>query len=152
MFKLKDSNKHLILNNWVSAMQRKFLKYSKVLHCVAFLLHRKYHILEYFWHIYLKILNEESCYLVQCIKCFCFHKTRFILVLCQSQSIVGLKETDCQILLQQRWVYLGSAEKSNSWSPTMGSHVQGSAQQGKENTFIEGKMQLGGRVLARKEE
>ena len=79
---------------------------------------------------------------MQCMKRFCVHKTRFILVLFQLQSIVGLKETDCQILLQQRWVYLGSAENCISESPVMGSHMQVSAQQGKKNTFIDGKMQL----------
>ena len=52
---------------------------------------------------------------------------------------VDMKQIDYQIFLQQRWVYLGSAENCNSVSATMVSHMQVSKGQGKENSFIEGK-------------
>ena len=48
-------------------------------------------------------------------------------------------ETDCQIFLQQRCVYVGSAENYSSGSTTMVSHVQVPTEPGKENIFIEGR-------------
>ena len=37
--------------------------------------------------------------------------------------VVDLKQTDCQIFLQQRWVYLGSAKNYTSESATIASHL-----------------------------
>ena len=52
---------------------------------------------------------------------------------------VDLKQRDCQIFLQQRWIYCRSAENCNSGSATMVSHMWGLAGQGKETAFIEEK-------------
>ena len=57
---------------------------------------------------------------------------------------VCLRETDYHLFLQQRWVYLGSAENCSSGSTTMVSHMQVSAHQGKANVFMEGKRMLEG--------
>ena len=48
---------------------------------------------------------------------------------------VDVKQVDCQLFLQQRWVYSGSTENCNSESATMESYVQIPPQQGKENTL-----------------
>lgn len=37
---------------------------------------------------------------------------------------VNLKQVDCQVFLQQRWIYSGSAENCSSESATMVSHMQ----------------------------
>ena len=59
-------------------------------------------------------------------------------------AVADLKQIDYQIFLQQRWIHLGSAENCNLVSVTMVSHVQILTQQGKENTFKEGKRKLRG--------
>ena len=46
---------------------------------------------------------------------------------------VNLEQIDCQMFLQQRWVYLGSAENCSSGSATMASQVQVPARRGKES-------------------
>ena len=60
--------------------------------------------------------------------------------------LVLTKQIDCQILLQQRWVYSGSAENCNLRSATMASHVQASHGQVPTwgNAFIKGKRKLRG--------
>lgn len=50
-------------------------------------------------------------------------------------TLAGLKQTDWQMFLQQRWVYSGSAENGNLWSATMVSHMLVPVQQGKEDIF-----------------
>ena len=59
-------------------------------------------------------------------------------------ACVDLKQIDCQLFLQQRRIYLGSAENCHLGSASMVSQMQVPALQGKENTFIEGKRKLGG--------
>ena len=54
----------------------------------------------------------------------------------------SLKKIDCQIFLQQRWIYLGSAENCNSGSATMVSVCK--FPHDEENAFIQGKRELGG--------
>ena len=54
-----------------------------------------------------------------------------------------LKQTDCQVFLQQRWAYQGSAENCNSGPATMVSHIQSLPEQGKENFLIERKTEIG---------
>ena len=39
-------------------------------------------------------------------------------------TLVDLKQTDCQLFLQQRWVYSGSIENCSLWSAIMVSHAQ----------------------------
>ena len=56
---------------------------------------------------------------------------------------VDLKQIDCQMYLQQKWVYLGSAENCNSGSATRVSHVQAPPGQGKDICIAE-KRKLGG--------
>ena len=58
---------------------------------------------------------------------------------CTGHQNVDLKQIDCQIFLQERWIYSGSAENCNLGSATMVSFRQVPAQQGEENSFIEGK-------------
>ena len=57
---------------------------------------------------------------------------------------VDLTQADCQIFLQQRWVYSESAENCSSGSATMASNVQVSTKQEKESAFIERRRKLGG--------
>ena len=52
---------------------------------------------------------------------------------------VDLKLTECQIFLQQGWVYAGVTENCRSDSATLVRNVQVSSEQGKENTFIDRK-------------
>ena len=54
-----------------------------------------------------------------------------------------LKQIDCHLFLQQRWVYLWSAENCNSGSTIMVSHVQVSAHQEKASVFMEGEKNVG---------
>ena len=54
-----------------------------------------------------------------------------------------LKQTDCQIFIQQKWICLGSVENCNSRCATMESLMQVPAKQVK-NTFKEVKRKLGG--------
>lgn len=63
---------------------------------------------------------------------------------CMGHQNFDLKQTGCQILLQQRRVYLGSANNYSLESAPMVSHVQVLAGQGQENSFIEGRRKLGG--------
>ena len=76
---------------------------------------------------------------------------------------VDLKQIDCQIFLQQRWLYLRSAENCNSVSATIASHMQVLTWQGKRNTFCREEKKIGralikslwlfiGWVLTRREE
>lgn len=53
--------------------------------------------------------------------------------------VADLKQTEHQIFLQQRWVYLGSADNGNSGSAITERQVQVPEEQGKEKTLIEGK-------------
>ena len=48
---------------------------------------------------------------------------------------VDLKQTDCRISLQQRWVYSGSVQNCNLGSATMGIHVQ-VPQKNEKKTFF----------------
>ena len=50
---------------------------------------------------------------------------------CREKKSDGLKQTDCQVFLQQRWGYSGSAEKCSSGSATMVSHVEFRHSEGK---------------------
>ena len=52
---------------------------------------------------------------------------------------VYLKQTDCQIFPQERWVYQGLAENWNMGSVTMVNYIQVPIQQGKDKTFTERK-------------
>ena len=56
---------------------------------------------------------------------------------------IDLKQIDCQLFLQQRWVYSGSAENCNLGSATMVSQGQVPTCQEKESTFIEGGREVG---------
>lgn len=56
---------------------------------------------------------------------------------------VKLKQIDCWLFLQQKWVYLESTMNWNSWFATMVSHMQIPSKNGKENSFIKGKRKLG---------
>ena len=58
-------------------------------------------------------------------------------------AFVDLKKIECQIFLQQRWVYLESLESCDSGSVPMVSHVQVPPRQGK------GPFKAGKRKLAR---
>ena len=58
-------------------------------------------------------------------------------------AFVDLKQIECQIFLQQRWVYLASSESCNSGSVPMVSHVQFPPKQGK-GPFTAEKRKLGG--------
>ena len=71
-------------------------------------------------------------------------QTFFVVMFWQTGSLNkqtnhNLKYTDCQILLQQRWVYLRSAENCNSGSVIMASSKKVPEGQGKENAFLERK-------------
>lgn len=58
-----------------------------------------------------------------------------------------LKQTNCQVFLQQRRIYSGSAKNCN-WGPTnVMSHVQVPTQQGKEKLLQRGKGSWGPRVI-----
>ena len=59
-------------------------------------------------------------------------------------TIVDLKQIDCQIFLQQKWICSGSAENCNLGCATMMSHVQVSTWQGKETVFTGRKRKLEG--------
>ena len=61
-----------------------------------------------------------------------------------TKDCVDLKQIDCQIFLQQRWVYLRSAETCHLGSIIMMRHLQIPAGQGKENVFAKGKRKRGG--------
>ena len=50
-----------------------------------------------------------------------------------------LKQTECQIFLQQRWVYSGAAGNSNSGSKTMVSRMQVSHNKGMRTLLQKGK-------------
>ena len=63
-----------------------------------------------------------------------------------SGSYTGcLKPVDCQIFLQQRWVYSGSTENCNSGSATVARHIQFLHGKGRR-IFIERKWKVGGPV------
>ena len=57
---------------------------------------------------------------------------------------IDLKQVDCQLFLQQKWVYTGSTKNCNSGPATMASHMQVRAQQREAKSFKEGKRKLGG--------
>ena len=61
-----------------------------------------------------------------------------------NSRFVDLQQTDCQIFLQQRWVYSGLAESCTLGSAATVSHMQVLAWQEKETTFIDGKRKFGG--------
>ena len=57
-------------------------------------------------------------------------------------TVVDLKQIDCQIFLQPRWIYSGSPENCSLGSATVGSHMQVPEGEGR-NTFIEGEKEAG---------
>ena len=100
--------------------------------------------------IFVLLWDIWPCYYVHCLKNLFF-------LLCWSIVFryVDPKQIDCQLFLQQSWVYLGLAESCNLGSGTMESHGQVLAQQGQENTLIGRKKApwlFTGWVPARKEE
>ena len=50
---------------------------------------------------------------------------------CRDKKSDGLKHIDCQVFLQQRWAYSGSAGKYSSGSATVVSHVEFQHSEGK---------------------
>ena len=64
-------------------------------------------------------------------------------------GFVDLKQIGCQVFLQQRWVYLGSAEDCSSGSTNMVSHVKISVLQGKMNVFYREEKEGGRAVVNR---
>lgn len=63
---------------------------------------------------------------------------------CTGHQNIDLKQIDCQIFLQQKWVYSGSAENHSLGSATVASFRRVPAQQGEESYFYRGKRKLGG--------
>lgn len=59
-------------------------------------------------------------------------------------TIIDRIQIVCQLLLQQKWIYLKSVENCNSGSAAVASHMQVPTRQGKESTFRERKRKLGG--------
>ena len=57
---------------------------------------------------------------------------------------VDLKQINCQLFLQQKWVYSSSAKNCSSESATIANRMQVLSKNGKENSFIKGKRKLGG--------
>ena len=58
---------------------------------------------------------------------------------CTGHQTVGLKEIHCQLSLQRRWIYLGSAENCNLGFVNSESCREFPRQQGKENFYKEEK-------------
>ena len=63
-------------------------------------------------------------------------------------AFVDLKQRECQIFLQQRWVYLESSESCDSGSVPMVSHVQLPRRRGKGPSKA-GKRKLAGLCSAK---